>query len=74
MRVTSPIGDYPYEIRKIRARGGRLVVEGGLGMWDTTFEIEPGDWVALARRAAAPLALAAGAVLATRALLSSRDS
>jgi hypothetical protein len=60
MKVTSPVGEYEYEIKRVRLEGGSLVVEGNLGVWETTMSIEPGDWLRLARRAAKPLALIAG--------------
>jgi hypothetical protein len=60
MKITSPVGDYPYEVTGVSLRGGTIVVAGSLGVWETTMEIEPADWVALARRAAMP-ALALGA-------------
>jgi hypothetical protein len=61
MKVTSPVGEYPYVVRGVRIEGGRIVVEGSLGVWETTMEIEPADWAALGRRLARPLAVA-GAV------------
>lgn len=64
MKVSSPVGDYPFVINKVRFRRGRLVVEGSLGMWETTMEVEPGDWLELARRAALPAALTAAVVAA----------
>ena len=68
MKVTSPVGDYPYEIRRVRVSGGRIVVEGGMGVWETTMEIEPADLAALARHLARPLGLLAAAGLAGYAL------
>src|SRR5438270_9175729 len=38
MKVSSPVGDYPYVVKKVRFNRGRLIVEGSLGMWDTTME------------------------------------
>ena len=66
MRVTSPVGEYEYEVRGLRFERGRIVVDGGLGVWDTTMEIEPGDWLKLGRKLAPAAALAGGAVLAAR--------
>jgi hypothetical protein len=64
VKVTSPVGDYEYVVRSVRLDGGRIVVAGNLGVWDTTMEIEPGDWLKLVRRIARPAAaIAAGALI-----------
>jgi hypothetical protein len=69
MKVNSPVGEYDYRVTSVRlAPGGRIVVAGNLGVWDTTMEIEPSDWAALARRAAVPAAVAAGVALVAKAL------
>ena len=67
MKVTSPVGDYEYRVQSVRLDGARIVVAGNLGVWDTTMEIEPGDWLRLARRLAAPTASVAAAALLLRA-------
>ena len=67
MKVTSPVGDYEYEIKSVRLEGGSLVVEGNLGVWETTMSIEPADWIRLARRASKPLAVLAGTAAAVAA-------
>lgn len=67
MKVTSPVGDYEYEIKSVRLEGGSLVVEGNLGVWETTMSIEPADWARLARRASKPLAVLAGGAAAVAA-------
>jgi hypothetical protein len=43
MRVTSPVGEFPFELRSIRIRGGRLIVVGSMGAWPSTIEIVPRD-------------------------------
>jgi hypothetical protein len=67
VKVTSPVGDYEYEVKSVRLQGGSLVVEGNLGVWETTMSIEPADWARLARHSAKPLAVAAGGVAAVAA-------
>jgi hypothetical protein len=67
VKVTSPVGDYEYEIKSVRLEGGSLVVEGNLGVWETTMSIEPADWARLARRSAKPLGLLAGGLAAVAA-------
>jgi hypothetical protein len=67
MKVTSPIGEYDYEVKRIGFNAGRIEVVGSLGQWETTMAIEPSDWLALARRAAPALAVAGALLLAVRA-------
>jgi hypothetical protein len=57
VKVSSPIGDYDYKVKRVGFRNGRVEVVGSLGQWDTTMAIEPSDWLVLARRAAPALAL-----------------
>jgi hypothetical protein len=59
VKVSSPIGEYDYQVKRVGFRGGRVEVVGSLGQWDTTMAIEPSDWLVLARRAAPALALVA---------------
>jgi hypothetical protein len=59
VKVSSPVGDYPYEVTGVSFRGGHLVVAGRLGVWETTMEVEPADFAAIGRRALRPLALLA---------------
>ncbi len=69
MKVSSPVGDYDYEVRSVALRrDGHIVVAGNLGVWETTMEVEPSDWVELARRLRRP-ALAIAGVAATAGLL-----
>ena len=67
MKVSSPVGDYPYVVKKVRFSRGRLIVEGSLGIWETTMAVEPSDWLEAGRRAALPLlGLTAVAIAACR--------
>ena len=66
MKVESPVGEYEYRVRKVTLEGGRVRIAGSLGVWETTMEIEPADWLALARRAAPPLAILAVAGVCAR--------
>lgn len=64
MKVSSPVGDYEYLVKRVRLERGSVVIDGSLGVWETTMSIEPADWAALARRASTPLAvIAAGAAV-----------
>jgi hypothetical protein len=58
MRVSSPIGDLPFEVTGIRREGRELVVEGLLGTWRSTIHLGPGDAPMLARAARGPIAAA----------------
>lgn len=49
MKVSSPVGDFPFEARRLSVKDGRVVVEGAMGAWPTTVEVEPRDIVQLAR-------------------------
>ncbi|HEX8854194.1 MAG TPA: hypothetical protein VF752_01235 [Thermoleophilaceae bacterium] len=61
MKVSTPLGDYPYEVVKVGFRDGRILVTGRMGEWETTMQVEPSDW-------APPLALAGVTGLALLAL------
>ena len=43
MKVRSPVGEFPFETKRIRIRAGRIVLEGSMGAWPATVEIEPAD-------------------------------
>jgi hypothetical protein len=64
MRVSSPIGDLPFEARRIRAGRSGVEIEGTMGAWPAHLHVDAADLPALARllplRA---LSLAAGAGL-----------
>jgi len=56
MKVNSPVGEYEYRVTGFGFARGTLRVDGSLGVWETTMEVEPSDWAALGRRLAAPAA------------------
>lgn len=70
MRVSSPIGDLPFEPRRVRLGRDGLHVEGEMGAWPAHVHVAPADLPALARlvpRAAlVPVAAAVALWLATR--------
>ena len=72
MKVSSPIGEYDYEVKRLGFNRGRIEVVGSLGQWETTMAIEPSDWLVFARRAAPALAIAGALVLASRKLRAAR--
>jgi hypothetical protein len=62
MKVSSPIGELPFEPTGLRMRGGRVEVEGLMGAWPAHVVIEPADLPSLFRLARRP-AIAATAVI-----------
>jgi hypothetical protein len=64
VRVSSPIGDLPFEIEGVRLEGRELVVEGRLGAWESRIHVGPQDVPMLARALRVPLAAVAAAGLA----------
>jgi hypothetical protein len=64
VRVSSPIGDLPFEVDAVRLQGGEVVVEGRLGAWESRIHVGRDDVPMLARALRVPLAAAAAAGLA----------
>lgn len=68
MKVSSPIGELPFQPTDVRLRGGRVEVEGVMGAWPAHVIIEPADIPSLLRLARKPAAVAAVVGLAALAL------
>ena len=49
MKVSSPVGEFPYEIERIRVESRRLVLHGRMGAWPSRVELDGGDLAALVR-------------------------
>jgi hypothetical protein len=62
MKVSSPVGDFPFEAHGLRIEDGNLVVRGSMGAWPARVEIGPEDVPRLVRLIPAPV-LAAGGML-----------
>ena len=62
MKVSSPVGDFPFEADELVIEGGNLVVRGSMGAWPALVEIGPEDVPRLVRLIPAPV-LAVGGVL-----------
>ncbi|MGV0812560.1 hypothetical protein ABQF34_11430 [Mycolicibacterium boenickei] len=62
MKVTSPVGEFPYTFERIRIEGTHIVAEGRMGTWPARIEAGVSD-IPLTIRSGV-LAAAAGAVLA----------
>lgn len=63
MRVSSPIGDLPFEPRALRVRNGGLEIEGVMGAWPARVGIGLADAPAVLRLLARPAAAVAAVVL-----------
>jgi hypothetical protein len=67
MKVSSPIGELPFEPTRIRYRNRTVELDGLMGAWPARVVIEPGDLPGLIRVLARPLLagpLLAGSLLA----------
>ena len=43
MKVTSPVGTFPFEPQRLELDQRRLRIEGAMGAWPAHVELEPGD-------------------------------
>jgi hypothetical protein len=68
MKVDSPVGEYEYRVRGVTLDAHGVHIAGSLGVWETTFTIEPADGLALARHVAPALAVVAAATVCGLAL------
>lgn len=66
MRVGTPLGEYPFEFRRLERRGRGVAIVGDLAGFESSVVLGPEDAGALLRRAALPLAAAALLVLYAR--------
>ncbi|HTS14395.1 MAG TPA: hypothetical protein VMH24_01930 [Candidatus Sulfotelmatobacter sp.] len=63
MKVSSPVGEFPFEPTRLEVRDSGLVVHGLMGAWPATVRVEPADIPAVVRLIPPP-ALAVLAFLA----------
>ena len=70
MKVSSPIGELPFEPRKLTVRPGGIQIEGAMGAWPAHVEIDARDLPALARLLARPAAVTAAAAVIVTGLAS----
>ena len=64
MKVTSPVGDFPFTPRRLRIDGTSIVLEGAMGAWPATVRIELKDVPALLRLVPAVVYAIAGTAIA----------
>lgn len=63
MKVSSPVGDFPFQADRLGLEDGNLVVHGSMGAWPARVEIGPGDVPGLVRLVPPPVLAAVGLVL-----------
>lgn len=59
MRVGTPLGEYPFEFRRLERRGRGVAIVGNLAGFESSVVVGPEDAAALLKRVALPLAAAA---------------
>lgn len=59
MRVGTPLGEYPFEFRRVERRDGGLAIVGTVAGLESTVVLGPDDLAGLLKRVALPLAAAA---------------
>jgi hypothetical protein len=75
MKVTSPIGDLPLRVDRLRPTRTGLTVEASMGAWPARIEINVGDIPQLVRPLVGPVTVGmvlAACIAALRASLQSR--
>jgi hypothetical protein len=70
MKVSSPIGELPFEPRKLTVRPGSIQIEGAMGAWPAYVQIDARDLPALAHLLARPAAVTAAATVIVTGLAS----
>lgn len=63
MKVSSPIGDLPFEPRRLAVKGKNLEISGLMGAWPAHVRVGAEDLPALLRLVAKPALLLAAVVL-----------
>jgi hypothetical protein len=69
MKVSSPIGELPFEPRSVRLHSKGIQVDGVMGAWPAQVTITAGDLPALARVAARPALVGAVGLTAILGLI-----
>jgi hypothetical protein len=49
MKVSSPVGEFPFEPERIELEDGGLVVHGSMGAWPATVRVDAADVPSLIR-------------------------
>jgi hypothetical protein len=61
MKVSSPVGEFPFEPTSLTVEKGALVLKGSMGAWPARVEMEPRDLLTFVRLT--PWAIVSGALL-----------
>jgi hypothetical protein len=72
MKVSSPVGEFPFEPDRLSREGTRIALEGRMGAWPARVEFGPEDGLRFARLAGPALALPAVGMVVIAALLRRR--
>lgn len=59
VRVGTPLGEYPFEFKRLERRGRAVAIVGSLAGFESSVVVGPEDAAALLKRVALPLAAAA---------------
>jgi hypothetical protein len=70
VKVSSPIGELPFEPRRLTVRPDGIQIEGAMGAWPAHVHIGARDVPALARLLARPAAVTAAATMTIAGLAS----
>jgi hypothetical protein len=60
VKVGTPLGEYPFEFRRLERRGGGLAVVGIVAGLESSLLVDREDLAGVARRLLVPLAIGAG--------------
>jgi len=55
MKVSSPIGDLPFEAKRIRFKGRKVQIDGVMGAWPAKVVIEASDVPSILKLLARPI-------------------
>ena len=55
MKVSSPVGDFPFDAKRLEVTASGVVVHGEMGAWPATVRIDLSDLPALARLIPTPV-------------------
>jgi hypothetical protein len=73
VRVSSPVGEFPFVPDRLRRDGTDITLEGHMGAWPARVVFEPGDGLRFARVAGPALAVPAAGLLVVLGLIRRRS-
>ena len=63
MKVSSPVGDFPFELERVEVHGRNVVIHSRMGAWPSSVEVSPKDMWPLLKISIAVLGALAVALL-----------